>query len=380
MRTDERRWPRATAISIALHGLVVLVVWLAATRADRIVVFTPDDFGPRFEPGAVLPIELAAATTDRIADEPRDGTGVDERSVEAREPERVVHRGADPRPSAMEPEPTPSGSLHEHERGTGLLSSGREARAFDPTLLRGSRSIYDESAASRPEGPQPRPNSHFASPPGDDDYRFEREGNEWIYRVPGGTFVASLQPDGSVDFRNKIIKVKVGSMPSVARDGEEFITLDVKHDAVAVAQLARGRDPNERVKAKLLAETFEFRLEIATKHAKQRLIDQLGQLEEELEGIWSASGRSLAERKRLLFERWDACEEEQVNVALEGFPDADTSALDETRRKLASAARRKILRFIAKVAPVGSPEAFTEAELAAYNQRRVSTQAFAPYD
>jgi hypothetical protein len=89
------------------------------------------------------------------------------------------------------------------------------------------------------------------------------------------------------------------------------------------------------------------------------------------------SGRSLSERKRLVFELWDGCEE--PSGELEAFPGADTSELDKTRRKLASAARRKVIRFIAEVAPAGSAEAYTDAELRSLNQRRVSEQMFAPY-
>lgn len=383
MHADTRRWPRATAISIALHGLLVLVIWFAASRSGKVVIFAPDEFGLRFEPGAVLPIELASVATDSVAAEPSNGTTrefqAEGPSVEAPGSKRSEAREAEPRAADIEPEQPPSGLPLEQQKSAGLLGSGREARGFDPRLLAGSRALYDTSIGSPREGPQPRSAGLPASPP-DKNPSFEREGNTWVYRDPGGAFVATLQPDGSVAFRNKVIEVKPGSMPGVSNNGEEFITVDVEHDAVAIAQLARGRDPSPRAKAQLLTATFEFRLAIATKHYKQRLIDQLGQLDEELEDIWNASGRSLAERKRLLFERWDACEEELDEAELNSFPDADTSALDETRLELASAARRKILRFIGEVAPAESPEAYTRAELARYNQRRVSTQTFAPYD
>jgi hypothetical protein len=385
MGADTRRWPRATAISIALHGLLVLVIWLAASRSGKVVMFVPDEFGVRFEPGAVLPIELATVEVNGVAAEPsaRGVRELDEPSpaIEPAGSKRRSAGAAEPRASVVELEQPPSGLPSEQTQATaGLLGSRREDRAFDPRLLRGSQKIYEESVGSGPrEGPQPRPSGRGSTPPSN-DYRFEREGTKWIYRDPGGAFVATLQPDGSVDFRNKVIKVKVGSMPTVSNNGEEFITLEIEHDAVGVAQLARGRDPSPRAKALLLAATFEFRLEIATKHYKDRLIEQLGQLEDDLEDIWSASGRSVAERKRLLFERWDSCEEELDEFELAGFPDADTSALDETRLELAGAARRKILRFINEVAPAGSADAYTQTELAAYNQQRVSKQAFAPYE
>ena len=297
MRTDARRWPRATAISIALHGLFVLVIWWLSSRSASVVIFTPDPFGARFEPGAVLPIEITSVETSSAV-APRDAAArelEDERPGNAETGKRskrvAAARSAERQAAIVEPKRV-------RQTSAGLLGGGREARGLDPDLLRGSRSLYDESGGA-PEAPRSPPN---------EDFSFEREGDQWIYRDPGGDFVATLQPDGSVDFRNKVVKVKVGSMPAVASDGEEFITLDIEHDAVGMVRLARGRDPSPRAKAQLLAATFEFRLELATKHHKQRLIEQLGALDEELEDIWYASGRSLAERKRLLFERWDACE------------------------------------------------------------------------
>lgn len=374
----------ATAISIALHGLLVLVVWLSASRWGGVVILIPDDTtGPRFEPGAVVPIEVA--TIERVGRESDVALAPNvpatpeldraDGSRGAPGPARSTSRAAKPPPVVAEPRDLPSeGLLHGRSETAGLLGSGRHDRGdLDPALLRGSRTLYEQSTGVR-EGPQPLPAS--PAPPGN-DHAFQREGNKWIYREPDGSFTATLRPDGSVDFRNKVVAVKVGSMPAVSNNGEEFITLEVEHDAVALAQLARGRDPSPRAKAQLLAATFEFRLEVATRYHKQRLIDQLGQLDDELDAIWSASGHSLTERKRLLFELWDGCDE--PTGELEGFVGADTSALDETRRELASAARRKIIRFIGEVAPAASPEAYTEAELAALNRRRVSEQMFAPY-
>jgi hypothetical protein len=151
----------------------------------------------------------------------------------------------------------------------------------------------------------------------------------------------------------------------------------VEYDPVGVARLARGLDPSPRVKAHLLAATFEMRLEIATKYHKQRLIDQLSGLQDEIEAIWNHSGLSLSERKRLLFERWDECEEEVGEFP--GFQTADASALDDSRTAYAKASRQKIIRFIRSVAPPDGVDAFTVAELEELNRRRVSTQAFAPY-
>lgn len=190
--------------------------------------------------------------------------------------------------------------------------------------------------------------------------------------------MATLQPDGSVDFRNKLIKVKAKLIPSLANNGEAFSGVEDKYDPLGIARSAAGRDPNPRSKSLLLTGTFDERLEISSRSRERRLIERLGQIDDELDDIWNTGGRSLAEHKRLLFELWDECEEPEDEP--EGTPSADTPDPDEKRRKLASAIRRKIIRFIAKVAPAGSPEAYTATELAQFNERRASKRIFAPYD
>jgi hypothetical protein len=162
-----------------------------------------------------------------------------------------------------------------------------------------------------------------------------REGSKWIYRDPGGSFVATLQPDGGVEFRNDLVDVSVVASPGLGGTGEHFVNVKVEYDPVGVARLSRGRDPSPRTKAKLLAATFEMRMEIATKYHKQRLLDQLNGIADEL---------------------------------------------DESRRDYANAARQKIIRFIRSTVPANGPDAYTEAELAALNQRRVSEQRFTPYE
>jgi hypothetical protein len=385
--TRSTNWRRATTASIVLHLSLFLVAWWWSRPGPAIVSawwFDQLMAGRGYAAVELLPIELAertvveTSTTGMPTDEPSRAVA----PYPSQSGEQRKH--CDDSPSKAErpadaPAPTSSGLLRgredpEHPSSLGLAGSG-EHRAVDPDLLRGSAALYAASVpGGETEGPR-RPNDEGGR--ARDDYSFVREGGKWIYRDPGGTFIATLQDDGGVEFRNKLVEVSVGSMPGLSGNGENFVTLKVEYDPVGVARLARGLDPSPRVKAHLLAATFEMRLEIATKYHKQRLIDQLSGLQDEIEAIWNHSGLSLSERKRLLFERWDECEEEVGEFP--GFQTADASALDDSRTAYAKASRQKIIRFIRSVAPPDGVDAFTVAELEELNRRRVSTQAFAPY-
>jgi hypothetical protein len=390
MDSRRTRWRRATTASIVLHLSLMLVAWWWWAQPRGAVVHVSwyeiaramADQG--YVPAELIPIELpewtgaAASTTATWIEEP---IGEAPRSSEASEPRRDRQDPQDSQSDGERPTPLPtdSGLLRgredpERARSLGLAGGGEHA-AVDPDLLRGSAALY---AASVPRGEAEGPRRPNEGEPAGDDYSFVREGNEWIYRDPGGSFIATLQDDGGVEFRNKLVEVSVGSMPGLSGNGENFVTLKVEYDPVGVARLARGLDPSPRVKAHLLAATFEMRLEIATKYHKQRLLDQLNGLQDEIDAIWNRSGLSVAERKRLLFERWDECEE--AGGEFPGFQTADASVLDESRRAYAKAARQKIIRFVRSVVPKDGADGYTVAELEQLNQRRVSTQAFAPYD
>jgi hypothetical protein len=387
--TRSRNWRRATTASIVLHLSLLLVAWWLLRPGPALVhVWWFDELlaGRGHAAIELIPIELpewTVAETSAIelpTDEPGRGEPPPPQPSEGRghSEDRYDSRLEGEQPT-VGPTPPSSGLLRgredpEHPGSLGLAGGGEE-RAVDPELLRGSAALY---AASVPGGETEGPRRPDDDPGRRNDYSFEREGGKWIYRDPGGTFIATLQDDGGVVFRNKLVDVSVGSTPGISGNGEEFVTLKVQYDPVGVARLAVGKDPSPRVKAHLLAATFEMRLEVATKYHKARLLDQLGAIEDELDAIWNRSGLSVSERKRLLFERWDECEEAEGEFP--GFQTADASALDESRRGYAKAARQKVLRFIRSVAPEGGADAYTEAEIAELNRRRVSTQRFAPYD
>jgi hypothetical protein len=73
--------------------------------------------------------------------------------------------------------------------------------------------------------------------------------------------------------------------------------------------------------------------------------------------VWADTLRPAAERRQRLFALWDDC------------------ATDAIGRR----ARSAVVRFVRTHLPAESPDAFTTAELAAFNARRTSSEPFAPY-
>lgn len=130
----------------------------------------------------------------------------------------------------------------------------------------------------------------------------------------------------------------------------------------------RGKRHNSAKLAFLLA-TEPLRLRMAHAWHKQRLKDEQDRLVSRLVHAWRDPSRSLAERRRDLFLAWDECDETV----------GDTSPLGALRSAAAAEARRKIEGLARLLAPQGSPQQYTPAELAALNARRRSVRPFDPY-
>ncbi len=375
-------WGWAAALSVVFHlGLVAVASLLpdqgaSGGGAKRDALFTP---------GAVIPIEAvdravarAEPTRDPILPTPSEPSespakAPTEPSERADPSNTTARNGSEPPPEPTEAhaEPTdaPGLSLHglrDNARAS-TVGAGKSVVA-DPSMLQGSRALYQDSVdnpgvgSGAVQGPAPAPSSS-------QDYAFTKEKGKLIYRDPAGRFVATLKPDGRVNFRNKGAK---GSWTNIGLAGPG--------DALMAAA---GDDPYARLKAKLLKATFEMRLGMAVNFQKKQLDKRLSRLESELGKIWADQRRGLADRKELLFQRWDECdepEELEPRSELPGFGAVDNSELDEARQSAASSARKRILKFIRKHAPKGSAEAFTAAEIADMNRRRASKQKFSPYD
>lgn len=106
-------------------------------------------------------------------------------------------------------------------------------------------------------------------------------------------------------------------------------------------------------------ERFCQRQKVKAENERQALFSLPG----ELAALWADTTLTPAERRKLLFERWDECREDK--------PDAGASG--------ATAMRAAIETLIRTNLPYGSVHAYTPHELAALNARRSSAATFAPY-
>ena len=133
-----------------------------------------------------------------------------------------------------------------------------------------------------------------------------------------------------------------------------------------------------RQKAELLKATYEIRLAMAARFAREQLDRRLNSLRREIGALWEATNQSEARRRELIFERWDECEEPGPAV-LPGF-DGEGSELDKARVDSGTEARETIESWVRKKLPKGSDIAYTSEELRLLNSRRHSKKAFAPYE
>ena len=363
-------WTWAALGSVVFHvGLVLASSLLpagkeggAATR-DRL-----------FMPGAVIPIETIESMVARAEPIRPSSPSYEDPSAPSKAPTDKPRSSQPSARTGAEPPPDPSPSEAAPAEQPGLLSGQREGArpssegvVFDPSALKGSRDAYRDSipAPGIGEGAVQGPTAPAAGV----DYSFKNEKGKLVYRDPHKRFVATLRADGRVDFNNKGAKASMTQI-GMAGPGDMLMA-------------ARGSDPYARLKAKLLKATFDTRLGMAVGFHKKQINKRLHRLEAELGKIWADERRNLGARKELIFQRWDECDEPEDVVAssveVPGFGTLDSSELDDARHDAARAARRSIERFVRETAPRGSAEAFSAAELADMNRRRVSRQNFKPY-
>ena len=134
--------------------------------------------------------------------------------------------------------------------------------------------------------------------------------------------------------------------------GGAGVTMDLTDEIMR----ALGQDPYRVQKARFLAATFEFRMSLAVAAHREDMRKSLDKLPDALAELWGDSRYSALERRRVLFELW-----------------RETSGTPEGTR-----AGHIIERFIQRQLPCGSPDAYTRAELQAF-QRREPGRAFSPY-
>jgi hypothetical protein len=126
-----------------------------------------------------------------------------------------------------------------------------------------------------------------------------------------------------------------------------------------------------------LDRTLELRAELAAIEQRRRLQESRKHLPEELIRLW-AQDLPAKERRQLLLQRWAELETPDLpdDPILRQEVERSTG---EARRDATDHARKVILRFVRRHAPQGSPDAFTPAELEAFNARADVHVVFAPY-
>jgi hypothetical protein len=119
-----------------------------------------------------------------------------------------------------------------------------------------------------------------------------------------------------------------------------------------------GEDPYRYEKARFLAATFDARTAMAARAQVTELRRALHLLPERLVAIWNDTSQPLLARRRVLCALW-------------------TELRRDERGRDASAV---VSAFVRTHAKAGTPNAYTEAELATCNEGLAHTDRFVPYD
>jgi hypothetical protein len=212
-------------------------------------------------------------------------------------------------------------------------------------------------------------------------------------RHDAGGFTATIAADGSVSFKDRmIVQPKLVVMGRNLFTGErvkEAPARDVFADravnpfgpstaamfggfSMGVPGLADMLLKNRYAKQKqrFLRETEAVRTRMAYAWLKQALTAELDALVSRMLAIWRDTSLPMSERRRRIFAAWDECVEAM---------DTPGSPQEQLRGEMAERARDRIERLVRLIAPPGSPQQFTPAELERWNAGRRSRRRFAPY-
>lgn len=208
-----------------------------------------------------------------------------------------------------------------------------------------------------------------------------RADGTYLYVDPGAQFTAEFRSDGTVLFADRWRRPD----PQHPEHGGGFAlppggfgtSMNVTGPTEWLMYL-QGDDPARRAKAELLKRTRPIRTRMAIAYHLNLIETRFGELRGQLRQVLDASDKTLGERRELLFQLWDDCDEAfAVNPG--EIPAEAITVIDEARTQTAEKARRAIELFIRKRLPKRSRRAYTPHELEDMNQRRISLQPFAPY-
>jgi hypothetical protein len=227
-----------------------------------------------------------------------------------------------------EPGPMPKGPINLFDRGTlgkslGLTGYSGNAPKGEDRLLKDSRL-------------DPKKEPDFELIP-------EKGGG---YRAETRNFIAHIKPDGSLSFENRF--------PIGFNKGGTF-----SFDLTDLAMRGAKQDPYYAEKRRFMDFSEKVRNDLRKKAIQEKNENALSTLSQQLHTVWN-SGRSSAERRREIFEKWNECTDDKDDVV---------------GRK----GRRTIEDFIRTYLPAGSPDAYTSEELARIAGERQGLPAFDPY-
>jgi hypothetical protein len=166
------------------------------------------------------------------------------------------------------------------------------------------------------------------------------------YRYAGHVFTAVIRADGSVSITDRPAAVQLGPL---AIGGHFDLT-----DAI---EKAMGKEIYSSEKRWFLDETAELRRSLSDADHARKLARGSLRLRGQLEGILDDSALPAARKRELIFELWDGCAPDDVGAQ----------------------AQRIVEQFVREHLPPGTPLAYTPAELAELNRRRLSERVFEPY-
>jgi hypothetical protein len=373
-----RRVPPSLAISVGVHALIAVAWWLVDLEPPK-----PEEVvaGPRVElvePEPRSEVEVVMLDAAALAQLTEPSRQVAVPSVAARPPlatrvtPKIAARAPVATPEVAVVTPPDSSPFLELRKGRDLEGRGRDAlRISTPALERiargeqAPRSVIDTTGANVIVGV--KPGESPAAPPGDRIVTAEiTPGGRGGYKIDDLAFTGRIEADGSVSIKDKSNlqhQFKSWSnIKKVLRESGPFGLLKVNFDITDAMMRRKKMDPYASRKLALLDQTRDARVELGTEYRKQVLARTSEIVRQNLEVAWAAVTDPVA-RKQALFEIWDEVDESG----------------DEELLAAGTAARAVIVGFIRARIPSGSAGAFTAGELAAFNGKRKSRIAFAPY-
>jgi hypothetical protein len=142
--------------------------------------------------------------------------------------------------------------------------------------------------------------------------------------------------------------------------GKTYKVLGGGFDITDAIMRRKKVDPYAAAKLRYLDSTRDERVQIGNRYKREQLAQSAQLMQKTLDWLW-ASKVDLAARKQALFELWDDCAEVGSDAMVEGGKAARALVVGAIRARLTGA------------------DAYTAAELAAFNKRRQSKAVFEPY-